>query len=229
MSKRSAIVARANETLGMTRDQLGMSGSYAWCAHYVSNILRYVGIGNMYDLSCTRLQYKMAASDEWDEPDGHPEPGDIIFFDWDHAVEDLPLDHVGIVISCVNGIVTYINGNGSSSVRVTKQTISVNNPTVAYWMRYVGEDTKEANPPVNPEVPKKKMCTVELEQLSRGCESASVETAQNLLADLGYDIDVDGQFGPNTEEFVKKFQKLNKLNADGVIGPLTWKSLIEAV
>lgn len=55
---RQAIVNRANAIVGMNRDQLGMSGDYAWCAHTVSNIFRYVGINNMYDLSCTRMQAK---------------------------------------------------------------------------------------------------------------------------------------------------------------------------
>ena len=77
---RRAIVVRANNTVGLNRDQLGMSGTYAWCAHYVSNVLRYVGIEHMYDTSCTMLQAKMDDAKDWDEPNDDPIPGDILFF-----------------------------------------------------------------------------------------------------------------------------------------------------
>ena len=229
---RQAIVARANAIVGLNRDQLGMSGDYAWCAHTVSNVLRYVGINNMYDLSCTRMQAKMDDSPEWSEPEDNPIPGDIIFFDWDHKIEALPLDHVGIVISCVNGIITYVNGNGNSSYYVTRQTINLHNTCIAYWMRYVGR-TATPSEKVQTEIekpkPAKVMCTVELEQLSKGCESASVETLQNLLCDLQYDLTVDGRFGDVTDKYVRQFQKDNNLTVDGVVGAKTWKALIEAV
>ena len=229
---RKAIVERANAIVGKSRDQLGMSGTYAWCAHTVSNIFRYVGINNMYDLSCTRMQAKMDASSEWSEPEDNPIPGDVIFFDWDHVIEALPLDHVGIVTGYSNGIITYVNGNGNSSYYVTRQTISIHNSCIAYWMRYVGR-TATPSETVQQEIetpkPQKVFCTVELEQLSKGCESASVETLQNLLCDVQFELTVDGRFGEKTEAAVKDFQKENNLTADGVVGPKTWKALIEAV
>ena len=39
---------------------------------------------------------------------------------------------------------------------------------------------------------------------------------------LGPD-DVDGVFGPQTEQVVKDFQQSNGLVVDGVVGPITWK------
>ena len=229
---RKAIVNRANAIVGMSRDQLGMSGSYAWCAHTVSNILRYVGVNNIYDLSCTRMQAKMDASPEWSEPDDNPIPGDIIFFDWDHVIESLPLDHVAVVTEINGSTITYVNGNGSSSTHVTRQTININNPCIVYWMRYIGRTatpSEATQKEIETPKPKKVMCTVELEQLSKGCESASVETLQNLLNDVQYGIVVDGRFGNNTESVLKQFQKENNLTADGICGPKTWKALIEAV
>ena len=223
------IVTRANQIVGMSRNQLGLAGDFAWCAGTVSEVLKYVGIKNMYDLSCTYMQAKMQKSNEWSEPDDNPKPGDIIFFDWDHVIEERPLDHVGIIVGfdSKSGTITYVNGNGSSSYYVTRQTININNSTIAYWMRYIGDETKE---PVEPETPKtaRKYCTLELEILSKGYVSPSVETMQNLLIDLGYNIVADGQFGSKTEEAVKLFQDRKKLVVDGVVGAKTWKALIEA-
>ena len=226
------IVARANQIVGMSRNQLGLAGSFAWCAGTVSEVLKYVGINDMYDLSCTYMQAKMARSPKWDEPDDNPKPGDILFFDWDHIIEERPLDHVGIVVAfnAKDGTITYVNGNGNSSFYVTKQTINVNNSSISYWMRYIGDETTEVKEPEIKELPKteRKYCTVELEVLSKGYVSPSVETMQNLLADLGYKLEADGQFGSETEAAVKKFQDRSRLTVDGIVGAKTWKALIEA-
>lgn len=231
MSVADKIVARANATVGMSRYDLGMPGDYAWCAHYVSEVLRYVGVKNMYDTSCTRLQAKMDASVEWSKPDDM-QPGDILFFDWDKIIEPLPLDHVAIVVDydAKSGKITYVNGNGSSSLLVTKQTMNINSKYIQYWMRYVGDQNVKPIPKPDPiPTPEKIMCRVELEQLSFGCKSPSVETMQNLLADVGYELDVDGIFGNETKEVLAKFQEEYKLDVDSICGCQTWKALIEAV
>lgn len=234
MAIRNEIVNRANAIVGMNRDQLQMSGEYAWCAHTVSNVLRYVGITDMYDLSCNSMKAKMSKDHKWSEPDDAPIPGDVIFFDWDRERDPeyytRPLDHVGIVTGYNNGNITYVNGNGSSAYYVTKQNIHIDNPSVSYWMRWVGDNNEDVDIPKTEVIPKQKtFCTVELEQLDKGCESASVETLQNLLIDLGYNVEADGKFGNETDRIVKQFQKDYKLESDGIVGANTWKALIEAV
>lgn len=49
---------------------------------------------------------------------------------------------------------------------------------------------------------------------------------QYLLNDYGANLQVDGKFGANTENAVKKFQTDNGLSADGVVGPNTWNKLL---
>lgn len=46
---------------------------------------------------------------------------------------------------------------------------------------------------------------------------------------FGYEVDVDGVFGPQTEEAVKEFQKDSDLKADGVVGYNTRQKLQKAL
>ena len=55
----------------------------------------------------------------------------------------------------------------------------------------------------------------------------AVESVQAQLVRRGYDIEVDGYFGPATEEAVRRFQFDEGLEADGLVGPITWPALLE--
>ncbi|OLO35822.1 peptidoglycan-binding protein [Streptomyces sp. MNU77] len=65
--------------------------------------------------------------------------------------------------------------------------------------------------------------------LANGASGANVTTAQYLLRGAGYDISVDGAFGPATENTVIAFQTSKGYGADGVIGAQTWPGLIVTV
>ncbi|MGW2182818.1 peptidoglycan-binding domain-containing protein [Streptomyces sp. NPDC001732] len=65
--------------------------------------------------------------------------------------------------------------------------------------------------------------------LSNGTTGANVATAQYLLRGHGYDISVDSDFGPATENTVVSFQESRGYAADGVIGAETWPGLIVTV
>lgn len=54
--------------------------------------------------------------------------------------------------------------------------------------------------------------------LRRGDTGEEVSLLQKMLYDLKYDINVDGDFGRETESCVKLFQKANGLKDDGVVG-----------
>jgi predicted chitinase len=61
--------------------------------------------------------------------------------------------------------------------------------------------------------------------LRQGSKGAAVQTMQQRLADLGYGISVDGNFGPGTRAALADFQGKKGLGNDGACGPATWAAL----
>ena len=63
-----------------------------------------------------------------------------------------------------------------------------------------------------------------------GDEGTAVRDIQDRLAALGFDSpgDARGTFAESTREAVGRFQKAKGLDADGIVGPDTWRSLYEA-
>ena len=58
------------------------------------------------------------------------------------------------------------------------------------------------------------------------CLGPMVEFLQNILIYLRlYNGKIDGIFGPNLRNAVIQFQRQNRLNADGIVGPRTWFAL----
>jgi len=61
--------------------------------------------------------------------------------------------------------------------------------------------------------------------VQQGDSGEAVSYAQCYLVFLGYlggPPDVDGIFGPNTDDGVKKYQAAEGIDADGIVGPVTW-------
>lgn len=58
-----------------------------------------------------------------------------------------------------------------------------------------------------------------------GMKGDDVSTLQTALKNAGYNIDVDGSFGPQTLAAVKDYQKSNGLTVDGMVGPQTQAAL----
>ena len=65
--------------------------------------------------------------------------------------------------------------------------------------------------------------------LRKGSTGEAVKRLQSRLNEWGYELEVDGSFGPATLETVKDFQEKNNLEVDGSVGPLTWGKLLEEI
>lgn len=64
-------------------------------------------------------------------------------------------------------------------------------------------------------------------QVSQGKTGPEVRAVQRLLKNkFGYNIAIDGIFGPDTANAVKQFQNSKGLSSDGIVGPKTWQKLI---
>lgn len=57
--------------------------------------------------------------------------------------------------------------------------------------------------------------------LKLGSRGTAVKTWQKTLVDLGYEIEIDGIFGPLTVAATKDFQSKNGIEIDGIVGPIT--------
>lgn len=67
------------------------------------------------------------------------------------------------------------------------------------------------------------------EVLRRGSRSSAVEYLQRLLLSFLYPItNIDGVFGPETENAVRAFQQENGLTVDGIVGQNTWQALLNS-
>ena len=59
-----------------------------------------------------------------------------------------------------------------------------------------------------------------------GDEGSDVVQIQSRLNVLGYSVSADGDFGPATTAAIKAFQKDRGLEADGIIGAMTYRALM---
>ncbi len=64
--------------------------------------------------------------------------------------------------------------------------------------------------------------------LKMGAEGDQVRALQQRLTALGYNVDADGDFGPETKFAVQRFQHENGLVVDGIAGPATFAALEDA-
>ena len=102
----------------------------SWCATFVSAMAIKCGLTDIIPTECgcgqmIQLFQKLGA---WQENDAHtPQPGDVIFYDWDDSGAGDNTgwpDHVGIVESVNGSTMKVIEGNMSDAVG--RRTMQVN-------------------------------------------------------------------------------------------------------
>lgn len=68
-----------------------------------------------------------------------------------------------------------------------------------------------------------------MSSIKRGHKGPAVTLAQGILKSLGYELDVDGDFGKGTFAAVESFQTDAGLGVDGIVGKKTAAALSEAL
>jgi peptidoglycan hydrolase-like protein with peptidoglycan-binding domain len=91
------------------------------------------------------------------------------------------------------------------------------------------EPDPEPPAPADPGAPGREHCHYSddrSKEVSEGMSGEEVREIQCLLVyNYGKDLDLDGIFGPLTENAVKEVQACSGLDADGIVGPMTWPVL----
>jgi peptidoglycan hydrolase-like protein with peptidoglycan-binding domain len=72
-------------------------------------------------------------------------------------------------------------------------------------------------------------------QVRRGSTGDAVRAVQgefqfrNLSGDPHNGVQIDGDFGPQTEDAVRNFQQALAVSVDGIVGPMTWRALVSGM
>jgi hypothetical protein len=101
-----------------------------WCATFVSAVAIHLGYTAIIptECSCNKMIELLKKLGAWEESDSRkPNPGDILFYDWDDngvGENKSGVEHVGIVEKVSGNTITVIEGNYKNAV--TRRTIEVN-------------------------------------------------------------------------------------------------------
>ena len=224
----------------------------AWCATTVSAAGIKAGMADLIgtEVSCGFFVEIFKAKGIWIE-DGTitPEPGYIVLYDWDDATQpnDGWPDHIGVVESVSDGMITIIEGNYNDAV--SRRTIPVGwgyirgyaapkydqeqasapaeePDTLTEGSEALPKSSEAETDPGNP-VKVKKGDKMPVPYTQIGCTGAMVAVVQIALDMLGYELDIDGEFGPDTDKAVRQYQSDRGLTASGTVGISTFRQILK--
>lgn len=219
---KNKIIALATEQLGNDYTtyckDMGYNYRIEWCACFISWLAKKLKITDIIpvDMSCNSQIKKFKALGVW-HTDRNIQSGDILYYDWDRLGDSRPADHVGIVIKNTNGILTVIEGNKGNEPYdcVGKREISCNSSLIFGYARpkYRSDDVSISFPTIR-----------------KNDTGTAVKVLQLALVAYEYNIGkygADGEFGLDTENAVKRFQKNSGIEVDGIVGRDTWSKLMK--
>jgi peptidoglycan hydrolase-like protein with peptidoglycan-binding domain len=187
-----------------------------WCCIFVYLMYLHAGFQLYKTASCGIMIDWLKQNGKFKDKSYLPKVGDLIFFDWEANGR---VDHVGLVEKVEGNTVITIEGNRSDAVG--RYTYSLDNKTIFGYGVVLDEASQNsAESSTNNEVI--------LPVVKKGSKGDIVKTVQSKLIEKGYNLSkygADGDFGAETEEAVKEFQKNNNLIIDGIIGKNTWTKL----
>ena len=215
---KNKIIALAIEQLGNDYEtyckDMGYNSRIPWCACFISWLAKKLKITDIIpvDMSCNSQIKKFKALGVW-HTDRNIQSGDIIYYDWDSSGD---ADHVGIVEKVSGNTLTVIEGNNGNypNDRVRRREINCNSSLIFGYARpkYRSDGVSISFPTIR-----------------KGDTGTAVKVLQLALVAYEYNIGKygpDGEFGLDTENAVKRFQKNSGIEVDGIVGENTWSKLM---
>ena len=115
---------------------VGYTAKYSddWCDIFVTTVFQQAGLSHLIGRECGVQRHIgiMEKKGIW-KGKSLPQQGDVVTFDWDGGGW---ADHIGIVESASNGVITTIEGNSSLSAGSTEKT-RVNRKTYNWNSKYI--------------------------------------------------------------------------------------------
>ena len=188
---------------------------YPWCCVFVWYVFHAAGADQLfYDGKKTAYCPTLM---EWARKKGRlfsdPQIGDVVFYNFQRAKV---ATHVGIVTAVGNGYIMAVEGNTSSA----NQT----NGGMVMERRRQRDICIGFYRPQYEDVPAK-VDTSNYPMIMTGYTGPYVQLCQQALTMRGFPTFADGIFGRDTKNQVKAFQESMNLEADGIVGPITWRAL----
>lgn len=192
---------------------LEWSQNQPWCHTFISWVFQTAGAREIAPVTASCL-----AGVDWFRKNGRfgrtPRVGAVVYYGANGGT------HVELVTAVKGNQIRTIGGNTYGTVDgqfhagdgVYEKWV---NESKAYGYGYPDYETKPVEIPKD--APK-----YAGKYLKKGSKGAAVKTFQARLKERGWKLDVDGEFGPETERIVKEFQEEKGFEIDGVVGPETW-------
>lgn len=129
--------------------------------------------------------------------------------------------HVGVFVGTVNGKKICIESKGHNFGVIEGSSTAWKRWGRLPFIEYVTPD---------PEPTFKEWCRPTVPVLREGHKGIQVKVLQSALNLQGYDLNVDGHFGPKTKAVVAEWQSKKALKriTPGVVGIVTWNSIINS-
>ena len=226
-----------------------------WCATFVSAVAISCGYTDIIptECSCNKMIELFKGAGTWNEDDSRvPNPGDIIFYDWnDKGTGDCKgsSEHVGIVERVSGDRIIVIEGNYSQSVK--RRSLSVNGryirgygvpkydkepiaavpvgtytPTVKEWQKAAIADGYKF-----PKYGADGVWGSECESVARKAvvKKRLIYTNKNLtkIVQRVVGVDVDGKCGKETAAAIGTYQKQHGLTVDKAAGVEFYKTMLK--
>lgn len=225
----------------------------AWCAAFVTTVGILCKLTDIIfkECGCEKMITLYKNAGRWQEDDSYkPDPGDVIFYDWDDSGSgDCKgnADHVGIVEKVSGSTITVIEGNYSDSVK--RRTIAVNGRYIrGYGLpNYASKATSGSTAtPSTPSTPSTQPATKTVDELAdeviKGLWGNGNDRKQRLTA-AGYDYaavqaavnkklsgNTSGSTAPSTPSTTPSDSASGLAPASGTADPKTiWDTLMQKI